>query len=217
VRFFNLSILENAMPFVAAPNIVQVEVRALLDGQHIENRFTIDMLAAVTPGDVVAAVDLVSTWVHDTYFPLLPNDVGLVETFGKDLTTSDGAQHSLAPTTAFNGANGTPACPNEVTFCVSFRSASSGRSARGRAYVLGLTRGLVTGNIIDATLRGQLVSAFATLHDRINTAGWAWVIVSYISGGVPRAGGPVYFPITSVTSVDNIVDSMRRRKPGVGS
>jgi hypothetical protein len=42
-------------------------------------------------------------------------------------------------------------------------------------------------------------------------------VMSRVSGGVPRPGGPVYYPITTVVSTDDIVDSQRRRKPGNGS
>lgn len=205
------------MAFVPAPNVIQVEVRALHDGQKIENRFTIDVLAAVTPGDVVAAADLVSAWAAGTYFPLLPSPVTLTETFAKDLTTAEGSQHSVSPGSVVAGGNGTPSCPNEVSLCISLRTASSGRSARGRAYVLALTRALVDGNHINSTLKTQLVAAFESLRVSIADAGWLWIVTSYVTGGAPRGGGPVYFPITSVVAVDDIVDSQRRRKPGNGS
>jgi len=42
-------------------------------------------------------------------------------------------------------------------------------------------------------------------------------VVSYISNKVPRPGGPVYFPVVSFQYEDLVVDSMRRRKPGVGT
>jgi hypothetical protein len=205
------------MPFVAAPNVVQVEIRALLDSQRVENVFDIDTLAPVDATVVDDVCNIVSVWAQEVYFPLLPGTVSLTEVFAKDLTSIDGAQHSIAPSGTVVGGNGAASYPNETTFCVSLRSAASGRSARGRKYVLAITTGLITGNHLNATLRGQFVAAFEELRSRIATAGWLWIVMSRVSGGVARPGGPVYYPITTVVSTDDIVDSQRRRKPGNGS
>lgn len=205
------------MPFVAAPNIVSVEVRALLDGQHIENRFTIDALTAVTPTIVADITNVVSNWAQATYFDQLPAQVQLSEVVGTDLTTDTGSQHSIAPESAIFGTASGAAMPNEVSLAISLRSASRGRSARGRSFVLALSRDGVTGNNVSAGYGGALVAAFATLLDAITTEGWAWVVVSYRHDGALRPGGPVYFPITNVLITDNTVDSQRKRKPGVGS
>lgn len=205
------------MPFVAAPNIVQAEVRAILDGQHIENRFTIDVLTTPTPTIVDDVANLVNVWAQDTYFDLLPHNVSLNSVVATDLSVLDGTQVTISPTSAFVGAVAANALANEVSLAISLRSTSRGRSARGRSYVLALPSDEVAGNFVAAGWAAALVTAFDTLRTRINTAGWAWSIVSYRSGGVPRPGGPVYFVVSSVLVTDLVVDSMRRRKPGVGS
>lgn len=205
------------MPFVPAPNIVMVEVRALLAGQHVENRFMVDVLTAVTPTLVDDVANAVNVWAQGTYFDHLPAAVQLSEVVATDMSVAEGTQVTIAPTGTFVGALDTPAMPNEVTFCISLRSGSRGRSARGRAYVLAITRDAVTGNDYLAARADQHVSDFQALIDAMTTAGWALVVVSYISGGAPRVGGPVYFPITTPLYTDLTVDSMRKRKPGVGS
>ncbi len=107
--------------------------------------------------------------------------------------------------------------PNEVTFCVSLRSASRGRSARSRSFVLGLVKADVNGNNLDTGVANNYVSIFQSLIDAIATEGWALVVVSYITNGAPRVGGPVYYPLLTATMADTVVDSQRRRKPGNGS
>jgi len=47
--------------------------------------------------------------------------------------------------------------------------------------------------------------------------GYAWVVVSYITNLEPREGGPVYYPITTISITDLVVDSQRKRKPGNGT
>lgn len=204
------------MPFVAAPNIVMVEVRATKAGQKIENRFTIDALTAVTPAVVADVTNVVSNWAQATYFDSLPEQVQLVETVGTDLSVHEGAQHTIVPEGTVIGALTGPSMPNEVTLCVSLRSDARGRSARGRAFVLGLSRQGVVENNVNTGYANDFVNAFTALKTAITTEGWAWVVVSYRTNNAPRPGGPVYFPITSVVVVDLVVDSMRRRKPGVG-
>lgn len=205
------------MSFVAAPQIVQVEVRCTLDSQRVENVFDIDALTTVTPTIVDDITNLVSVWAQDTYFDLLPHNVALREVVGTDLTTITGTQVTITPSGSVVGAVAANALANETTLCISHRTGNRGRSARGRSYVLALPVDEVAGNNVAAGWADLLVAAFETLRTRVNTAGWAWVVVSRRSGGVPRPGGPVYFPITTNLVTDLIVDSMRRRKPGVGS
>jgi hypothetical protein len=205
------------MPFVPAPNIVSVEVRALLDGQRIENRFTIDALTTVTPTIVADIANVVNNWAQSSYFDFLPHNVSLSEVVATDLTTVDGAQYSIAPTGPFVGAIAANALPNEVSLAISLRTGNRGRSARGRSYVLALPTDEVSGNYVAGGFAALLVGSFDTLRTDIATGGWAWSIVSYRTDNAPRVGGPVYYLITSVLVTDLTVDSMRRRKPGVGS
>lgn len=205
------------MAFIPAPNIVMGEVRAILDSQKIENRFMFDCLTAPTPMILTDIAGMLHDWVTDEYAPLLPNAVSFTEVVTTDMSTDSGAQHTTFYGTPTNGGQASIAMPNEVSFCISLRSASRGRSARGRAYVLALPQPLVVGNTVNTTLRGQLVDAFNTLIALSNSLGRPMVVVSYRHNKVVRPGGPVYFPITTALSVDATVDSMRKRKPGVGT
>lgn len=204
------------MAFVPAPNIVMVEPRALFDGQKIEHRFMFDVLTPVTDLLVESAAQIVDEWYVNVYNDRLPAGVVYTETVATDMSDVNGPQHSISPSTPLAGAITGNAMPNEVTCCISLRTSSRGRSARGRAFALGLPASAVTGNVISNAHLSYLVSGFEDLLTRVVTEGWSWCVVSYIANNAPRPGGPVYFPITNVLVVDNIVDSMRRRKPGVG-
>lgn len=205
------------MAFVPAPQIVQAEVRALLDNQNIENRFMIDVLTAVTPAIVAEVANIVNVWAQAQYFDHIPDAVRLIETVATDMSAQNGSQHTIPTEGTFVGGLAGVIMPNEVTFCITHKSASRGRSARGRSYILGVNKASTTGNVIDEGLADALVADFDDLRDRITTAGWSWVVVSYIANKVPRPGGPVYFPITSSGYADLLLDSMKKRKPGVGT
>jgi len=205
------------MAFVPAPQIVMAEIRARFAGQSIENRVMVDVLAPVTPALVDDVANIVDVWAQAQYFPVLPTRVVLNSVVATDMSAQDGAQHTITPEATVTGGLAAEVMPNETTFCIGLKSNSRGRSARGRFYVLGLARPDVTDNDLSAVRANSFVAALNDLIDRITTAGWRLVVVSYISNGVPRAGGPVYYEIVNATFSDLVVDSMKSRKPGVGT
>lgn len=205
------------MAFIPVPNVVMVEVRARFDGQKIENRFMIDALTFVSDTVLADITNLVSVWAQATYFDWVPVGVTLTEVVGTDLSIENGSQHTIVPEGTVSGGRGGDPMPNETTIAVSLRSGARGRSARGRAYVLGLARTDVVGNNVTATYAAAIVPAFQTLIDDIAAARHAFVIVSYRNNKAPRPGGPVKFLVTTASLTDVTVDSQRRRKPGNGT
>ena len=206
------------MPFVPAPNIMQVEIRATRNGSNIENRVMVNNLGTVDAAALEAIAILVWNWAEGSYFPQLPVDVALREVVATDLTTDTGGQFTYAPDSTTVGSVTGQALPNEVSLCVSLRSTSRGRSARGRFYWMGLAiTHMLTDNEVQPAFGSYAATALSGLISDISTAGGELTIVSYFHDGVARPGGPVYFPVVSALIVDPIVDSMRSRKPGVGN
>jgi len=109
------------------------------------------------------------------------------------------------------------AAPNNCSMAVSFRTAVSGRSNRGRNYVPVLTNSQVSENLIDSSWAQDVVNAYSELlfGGGALPAGWVWVVVSRFTGGLPRTVG-TFNEIFSVLVTDLIVDSMRTRLPGRG-
>jgi hypothetical protein len=133
-----------------------------------------------------------------------------------DLSSINGIFLQTALT--ISGADASQPMPNEVTYCLSLRTAARGRSARGRFYWLGIAEAMRNGqNRVTTTFRNACAAAGDNLVGALATAGFHWSIVSYISGGAPRAGGPVYFLVTNTITTDDILDSQKRRRPGIGS
>lgn len=205
------------MPFVPAPNLVQAEVRMLMAGQKIENRFNIDVLAAVTPLLVESVADAVWEWANTHYRPVVTGDATFVAVVATDMSTDTGSQFTVPWPSDTHGQDDGPTMPNEVSLAIALKSASRGRSANGRAFLANISRANVTANNVDATFAGAVVTAFQALVSDMTAAGFALVIASYIHNNAPRVGGPVYFPVVTATITDLVVDSQRRRKPGNGS
>ena len=205
------------MPFVPATNVVMVEARCILEGQHVENRFMCLSPSAVDAAKLEAVANAVDAWWEGAYANILPDTVLLTEIIATDLSVENGDQFTFVPSGEVRGAIVGGALPNEVSLCISFRSGFRGRSARGRMYSIAVPIvAMATANDVASSF---VVSANAVGQSLIdNLAAIApLVVLSYVSTGAPRVGGPITFVVTSASVTDPTVDSMKRRKPGVGT
>jgi hypothetical protein len=157
------------------------------------------------------------TILRSHWFAELPTDVVMRELYLKSLHEENAVEATVgALVTDVGTFAGIPAT-NQNTLCVSLRSGNTGRSARGRLYWLGLGEDHYAVNTMVAAARDDIVAAVEEMRSVLLGFGYQWSIVSYISGGAPRVGGPVYFNVESVLVTDDTLDSQRRRMPGRGS
>lgn len=206
------------MPFVPAPNIVMTEIRYGLYDQRIENRIMVNNLGAPDAADLEAIAIAVWDWTENVLFTILSNNLTLREVVCTDIGAVDGAQYTYAPDTTTIGEQTSAMLPNETAFCVSLRSTSRGRSARGRIYYPGIViAALVDPNNLQAAKAAEFVAATNQLITAIDALGKQLTIVSYRTNNAPRVGGPVYYPVSTAVATDTLLDSQRRRKPGNGS
>jgi hypothetical protein len=205
------------MAFVPAPNVIMVEWRATLKGQKCENRMMWDVLTVPTPANLVDFATFAWDWWENTYAAVITTAVNLREVVVTYMGVENGDQYTYAPDTTTTGDISTQGLPNETSLCISLRTGQRGRSARGRWFMFGIPISVMADeNNVSGSYATSSVSALQTLINDVTGGGNLPVIVSYITDGAPRAGGPVYFTITTALLVDTVVDSQRRRKPGVG-
>jgi hypothetical protein len=206
------------MAFVPAPNIIMTEFLYTLSAQQCENRVMVNNLAAVDATALENVAVAAWDWWETNYAPLISNDCLLRAVQTTDLTTDTGGQFVYAPDGTTTGEDTGATMPNETSLCISLRSDARGRSARGRWFVAGLPFiAMLNANEVTSAYASAAVTALNGLRTAITGLSKDLVIVSYRHNKAPRPGGPVYFTVQSATIVDNIVDSQRRRKPGVGS
>jgi len=206
------------MPFVAAPNIIEVEWLYTLNAQKCENRLMFDNFAVADSARLEDVAVACWNWWEETYSPEISEHCTLRGVQATDLSTIDGAQFLYAPDSTTTGGISGAAMPNEVSLCVSLRTGNRGRSARGRWFLAGLPReAMDDDNNVNSGYATSVAATFPTLFTAVHTIGPDAVIVSYISENAPRVGGPVYFTISDAVILDTLVDSQRRRKPGVGT
>lgn len=199
------------MAFVPAPNIIQVELRASKALVNVENRWFINTFHEPTAADMLAIAIAINPQIVADWLPLLPTDLVFREMHQRSLHTANGIERSDAFSPLNVGTAAGEPLPNSNTICASLRSLFSGRSARGRLYWMGLTIDQVTTNQVNALVLNDIQDAIRNTRNAISALGFQWTLVSFISNGVPRPGGPVYFIMQDAIFVDARVDSQRGR------
>lgn len=203
------------MPAVIHPTNAQFEIRAIADGQHIENRLMVDMLTTPTAANLETCAIAIWDAVEANWLDQLPSEVSIIEIVATALNASDGAQFTYAPDT-LEGVDTSGILPGNVTLAIKLSSDSRGRSARGRLYWLALSHDMVTASHVGTVRAGLIASAVGAVLVAIRTAGFDPVIMSVRHDGIVRPGGPVNYSIVGATFTDDTTDSQRRRLPGRG-
>lgn len=204
------------MPYVPAINTLQAELVQVMDGQILENVLYFEASAGV---DFTLMTDLATAlqaWWTTEIAPGVSESLSLTQIVVTDLTTSTSPAILVPMSPPIPGEGTSPALPNNVALCLSFRTAFRGRSSRGRNYIAGLQENQVILSEYDAGVTDFFISAYQQLQGAGDfVEGLQWVVCSRISEGEPRTTA-LNRPIIAVTVVDQVVDSQRRRLPGRG-
>lgn len=204
------------MPFIPLPNGMRAEIRMTLDGQQVEHVLHIIAGNAPNAEDCQNVADIIDDWMGDTYLALLSPDLTYRFTYVRSLADSEAPEASQDA----NGGVGTQvgdALPNNVSIAMALRTGFTGRSARGRVKLTGLTANdLASTNTLDPTRAVNFTSAWETLQTNLGGDGYVWSVASFYSDGAPRAIASA-LAITDILFVDLTLDSQRRRLPGRGT
>ena len=204
------------MAFQPAPDCAEVVFLYQSAGQNINNVVNFKFATPYTQSDLDQLTDAMDNWVGVNMKPTLPNTVSYVSTTARGLSDSIDLE-SVNNDNAGAGSAASPALPNNVTFCLSFRTGLTGRSARGRFYWPILNEAeLETANTITALVAAAMQTSLYQMQTDAGAAGWTMGVLSRQHAGVvlPEAQ---FRPLVSVIFVDRTVDSMRRRLPGRGT
>lgn len=203
------------MAFIPVTNTIQVNVNQRLDGQQVQNTLYVRTSAAVTSTDLTEVANIVGDTFINSLYPFLSFNLTMIEVVAFDLSQQNGNQVSVPYVPAEAGGAVSPSLPNNVALCVSLRTASRGRSARGRNFVAGIPENAVDNSRVLQSFAENVQTAYVGLVGSLTAEGYTAVVVSRFANSLPRAAG-VTFPITAVLITDLVVDTQRRRLPGRG-
>lgn len=202
------------MPFQPVANTARAELIFSWDGQIVENVLHYVNLDDINVGTLTDLAEALKT-IWNTYLrPLTPTAISLTTIKCTSLETefAPGIEYTSGLPIAGTGTG--TILPNNVTIAVRFLTSLRGRSYRGRAYQVGLTTALITGNVITTGYQAALGAAWAQFQSMGTDPEWQQAVVSRYQGGLLRPSGIA----TLVTGyqVDRTLDSQRRRLPGRG-
>lgn len=204
------------MPFIPVPNTVQVNVVYLMDDQEVENTLYYEKSTGVDATDLASLVETLNAFIVSELIPFLGNTIQLIRLVGVLLDAADSLLYVSTTGLPVSGGAAGAAAPNNVALCMSLRTGTRGRSFRGRNFIPGIPKDLITENTVGSGSVTAYEEAYNGLIGVAGDDGWQQVVVSRFSGGAPRVTG-VTTPITAAFVVDPTVDSQRRRLPGRGS
>lgn len=213
------------VPFVPAPNCLQVSLIYTTNGGHAENVYHVQGDAIIQDLTATAhrIMDVFAAWdsAHLAGGRVVGHDLVLVT--ARDI----GQQHgpSWERTTASAGAlAGSSALPDGVTIAVKWTTGRSGRSYRGRTYHIGLAASQCTGDVLTQAAAGGLLLAYQALIPAVKGSGWtaAGDTGAHLAV-ISKRQNKVYLPsavsteITGAAFADLNLDSQRRRLAGRGT
>jgi len=200
------------LAFQSCPEIAEYVIAGLYDGVEVANVLHARLPGGYSQSDIDNLAIAVDSWTGANYLALMTPDASYVETRVRGLTNII----DLSSVRNTNAGAGTAAAgnnPANVTLCVTLRSSSTGRSARGRAYSLPPSSfSIASKNTFKTTYANALAAAFNQLLSDVSSAGWTPVVLSRRTGGALRTTG-IGTPIV-IAEVRNVVaDSQRGRLP----
>jgi hypothetical protein len=206
------------MVFVPFAYAAQVQIRGLLDGQHICNTLGFEKDSEIDTPMLAQLAYALADWWGANAPTLLPPSYTFSEvyTYALDIPESISATSGLGA--GWLGTQPGAILNNASTLAIKFSTAKRGRSYTGRNYWPGFTTNSVNGNYVTDTMADAIVALYSQLlvWDPLDfPEGWTWAVLSRYNLGSPRLVGWVQ-PITAVSTTDRTIDTQRRRLPGRG-
>jgi len=203
-------------PFIPVPNCASVELVIQLNSALAENVLHVSKATPYSAADLVAVRNIVDAWDNSVWKSTRHNAASLFRITSKALDSLGSPYDDYTLPTARLGTGGASQ-PNSVSWAIKKATGLTGRSYRGRLYLIGVPTGaLQTGSqLISTTFATNVITYLTTLKTNLAAAGHTLGVVSYRNNGAWRTTG-VFTPLLSWVYTDLIVDSQRRRLPGRG-
>lgn len=202
-----------AMPFVPAPNTIQIRVHAEYYGDTIINDFYVKkVLSAMTEADInLLMADVDGIW-HDGMLPLLNANYQYQAIEAIDISVPLGRKYEGLATTGAGGVTGAGE-PGNVTARAFFGTLYRWRGGKYGVAISGLPKASTAGNTIVGTLAADIRLQLLNISTTVQHGGTFFMAaVSKIYNKAPRAEAFVA-PVTSIT-VSSKTHTMGKRVNG---
>lgn len=205
------------MAFIPTVDTVLAELVYLWNGQVCENTLWFQASAGVDVENMELLGGALVTWWGGFYAPGVSEKTSLTSVKITDQSSSSSPVSVITAGLPLLGENTSPALPNNDTLHITFYTNARGRTSRGGNYVVGLCENQHEDSYVLEAVREYFTDGYSELIGAgALVTGWQWVVVSHQENKVPRVSG-LARPVTSISIVDTVIDSQRRRLPGRGN
>lgn len=205
------------MPFIPVVDTLKVVMNFSINSQQVINIFNFKYNSPPGLTERSALATAMHTFWTNQLKPQLTADIGLERIDVIDLNSASAPSTTLIIAPREVGTlSATVGTPSGMALVVTHRTALRGRNFRGRTYLAGHSGNALTSpTTYNLTNIGNILTAMAWLLNAVNTAAGIISVVSRQLNNAPRGTG-ITTPITGF-SMDNLLDSQRRRLQGRGA
>jgi len=201
---------ENAMAFQTVPNGIEIVFEAIQNGVPIVNVYNVKDSATHDAALMETYCDAFDAWWVANMQAVLSNSYVLTSIKATSLILSTGPQFIKSFSSGHQGALTGEQVAGNAALVISWRTASIGRSFRGRTYLGGLDAAATdTAQVVSSSFASAIAAAATALTAAVASVGGALCVLSRFALGVARVAG-LLTEITSII-VDTKIDSQRRR------
>lgn len=197
------------MPFIPSTSVAKVAVSGTCNGTPWANVFHIFMSDPGNPTARDAVAAAIDDWAENDYTTAMGANCFYVQTTVTDVSVANGQQSVIIQSSPVAGTATGETLPSQNAGVVTKRTASTGRSFRGRFYTPGLTINTVDNGILEPSYITLALSVFDDLITDLVSAGSFLGVLSLYAGGFPREAG-ILSAVTAL-SMDDRVDTQRGR------
>lgn len=204
-------------PFIPAPNCASVEMIYSWNAVVCENVFHVRKSSPYSAADLAALRTIFDTWDNTTWKGIRADTCNLVRFRSKALDSLGSPFEDYSLPSPRAGTSSAAGVPNSVTFAVKLSTGLTGRSYRGRIYVIGQNVSMygATNNQVSVTRATAIVNNLNTLLANLAAGGHTLGVMSWQSNKTWRTSG-LFTPATGWAYTDLNIDNQRRRLTGRG-
>lgn len=199
------------MAFQSVPLTAEAFVQYDLQGVTVGNTFYFRKSGGYTQSDLEDLAADIDSWVHTEWKGRFSNQCLYVKTVVRGLENEEDYVVENNTNSGY-GTNAANPLPAQVAFAVQRISGLTGRSARGRIFVTGLSLNQVDTNENHLTVATivNILTALLEIASYVVTHGWIEVIVSRYHNSVKRLEAET-MAVSDWTFTDATFDTQRRR------
>lgn len=208
-------------PWIPAPDTVRVDIITQLNQNGVAvgwNTIHVFKVGGWLLSDMTLLGGVIYNWWQVHYAHHLSAACQLTAIRVTRLDSQSDIVYSVPVTGLDHGFDNGYVLPPQTSFAIKLSSGLTGRSARGRWFVFGLTGNYTSGvGQVSASVATAWVGDLIELKDGVipDVSGASWVVTSYQHNKAWRSVAEPFL-ITSIQFVDLYLDTQRRRAFGRG-